>query len=372
MKSLHIVHTEASQGWGGQEIRILTESAEMISRGHCVTILTPPTARIFAAARERGIPVVAMPIEKKRLRGMLAMASWLRQNPVDLINTHSSTDSWLVALAQLFSGNHTPVVRTRHISAPVHSSWANRWLYGSACQAVVTTGESLRRDLLARLDLPPAHVVSVPTGIDLQRYSRPQAAPKSAARQRFGLPEGAFVIGIAATLRSWKGHDDLIDAFERLATRFPDLHLLIAGDGPRREHLTQKTSMSPHAGRIHLVGHQEDVPAALAAMDLFALPSYANEGVPQAIMQAMAMGLPVVSTTVGAIDEAVRDGDTGFLVAPRNPEMLAGAIEKFLLSPALADASGAAGRQAAEACFSLQAMGEAMTTVFAQAIGRRT
>ena len=368
-KKLSIVHTESSCGWGGQEIRILTESAGMIARGHSVTILCPPEARIFTEAQKRGIPVVALPITKKRAAGMFALRRWLAERKPDIVNTHSSTDSWLTLLALFFSANAIPVVRTRHISAPVSQTLPNRWLYGKAIRQVVTTGEALRLDLIERLRLPLDHAVSVPTGIDLARFSRNAALPAAAARAAFGIAREARVVGIAATLRSWKGHDYLLDAAVRLHPDFPDLELLIVGDGPRREHLEARIrELGPSLReKIHLVGHRDDVENALAAMDIFALPSYANEGVPQALMQAMAMELPVVSTAVGAIGELVNEA-SGFLVAPKDADPLAQALARLLADASLREKLGRGGRQAVEKRYSLERMLDNMETVFRQAI----
>jgi len=348
---MHIVHTESSLGWGGQEIRVLTEAAGMARRGHRVTLLTPAEARIHAEAGKYGVEAVALPIAWKRPQGWLALRRWLAAARPDVINTHSSTDSWLAAL----SGAGAPIVRTRHISAPVGATPWNRWLYGSAVRRVVTTGESLRNDLVRTLRLPEEHVISIPTGIDVARFG----AAREAA---LGIPAGAFVFGIVATLRSWKGHQDLLDAFARVEHQ-GDFHLVIAGDGPQRPHL-EKALAQRDSARVHLLGHREDVPEVMAALDCFVLPSYANEGVPQAIMQAMAAGLPVISTRVGAIDEAVRDGETGVLVAPRDPAALAAAMLDLARSPARREAMGGRGRAVAEQNFSLERMLERMEAVF--------
>ena len=127
-RALSIVHTENSCGWGGQEIRILTEAQGMLARGHHVTLVTPASADIYPAAKLRNIPVVALPIEKKRPRALLALRRWLaaRHGAFDVINTHSSTDSWLVALARLSLADMPPVVRTRHVSTRVHGDRATR------------------------------------------------------------------------------------------------------------------------------------------------------------------------------------------------------------------------------------------------------
>ncbi len=362
---MHIVHTEASQGWGGQEIRILTESQGLLERGHRVTLLTPPGARIFTVARDWGIPVVAMPFERKRQAGVRALRRWLVANRPDVVNTHSSIDSWLMALTQPFK-HRIPVVRTRHISAPLPHSPTTRWLYLKAADHVVTTGERLRRHMIDVLKADPAHFTSVPTGIDLQRYGKSQAAPRAESRAALGIPGDALVICIAATIRSWKGHGYLLDAFERFASGNDDAHLLIVGDGPMRDAVEQQASALSAAARIHFTGHSERVEDMLAASDIFALPSWANEGVPQAIMQAMALELPVISTPVGAIDEALIDGETGLMVAPRDVLSLADALHKLAADPAMRERFGQAGRARAEQHFSSQAMVDAMWQIFSK------
>lgn len=346
---MHIVHTEASLGWGGQEIRILTEARGMAARGHRVTLLAPPEATIHAKAAQYGVEAVPMDIARKGPRNLFALKSWFAGHRPDVVNTHSSTDSWLAAL-----GCKAPIVRTRHISAPVGANPWNRWLYGKAARRVVTTGESLRRDLIARLQLPEDHVVSVPTGIDLKRFAK--TAPAS-----LGIPQGAFVFGIVATLRSWKGHQVLLDAF---ATLPGDVHLVIAGDGPQRPFILEKISSLKYQNRVHFLGQREDIPEIMSAMDCFVLPSYANEGVPQAILQAMAMELPVISTRIGAIDEVVVEGETGLFVPPKDAAALAAAMMKIRNSKEMRQQFGEAARRIAEQRFSMDRMLDAMEQVF--------
>lgn len=331
----------------------------MAGRGHRVTLIAAQESRIYGAAKDYGVEAVALPIAWKRPRGLLALRRWLAANPPDVLNSHSSTDSWLAALCA-----SQRIVRTRHISAEVGANAWNRWLYGSACRRVVTTGEALRRQLIERLGLDERQVVSIPTGIDLGRFDR---ANTRSARPSLGIPQDAFVFGIAATLRSWKGHQHLLDAFQQLAPLKAGTHLLIAGDGPQRAPLEARIAASGFRERIHLVGHREDVPEVLAAMDCFVLPSYANEGIPQAIMQAMAMGLAVISTRIGAIDEAVVESETGVFVPPQEPKALAGAMLALAQDPVRRGELGAAGRRIAEQKFSLERMLVAMESVFQEA-----
>ena len=364
---MRILHTESSIGWGGQEIRILTEAEGMLRRGHAVTLLTAASAEIHPAARKRGIPVVALPIEKKRPGALVSMRKWLSQHAgeFDVINTHSSTDSWLVALAALTLRHSPPLVRTRHVSTAVGKNRATRWLYQSATRHIVTTGEALRRQLAEVNGFDPARMTSVRTGIDLQRF-RPME--RAQCRRSLGLEERP-TLGILATLRDWKGHDYLLDAWALLRARFPEWRLVFIGDGPRRAHLEKRIADMGLRDSISLVGNRDDVPPWLNSLDLFTLPSYGDEGVPQGIMQAMACGLAVVTTPVGAIEEAVQRERTALVVPPRDAQALAGALGALMADPARRAAMGEAGRRFAEENFGIEAMLERMEAVFASVIG---
>lgn len=362
-RPLAIAHTEASNGWGGQEIRILAEAAALRARGHDVHVYAATGARIVAEAGRFGVPVTALPIGRKRPRGLVALVRALARHPVDIVNAHSSTDAWLSALAcrvLSLTGRAAPVlVRTRHVSVPVPNDVATRWLYRTATARVVTTGGRLREQLVHDNGLDPARVVSVPTGIDPGRFG---AMPRAAARSGLGLPSGVPLIGIVATLRSWKGHRFLVEALGRLARR--DARLVIVGDGPQRAALEAQVAELKLAHRVVFAGQQDDVAPWLAALDVFALPSYANEGVPQALMQAMACGLPVISTPVGSIAEIVQDGETGRLVAPEDAQALRAAIEGLLADPAARAKLARNARSAALQRFGEDRMVERMIDVF--------
>jgi glycosyltransferase involved in cell wall biosynthesis len=358
-RPLRIVHTEASCGWGGQEIRILTEAQGMMGRGHAVTLLCPAAARIFPAAQARGIPVVDLPIARQSLKGLVAVRRWLRANPIDVVNTHSSTDSWLVALALATLRTQPVMVRTRHISAPVPRNWPTRWLYLRATQHIVTTGEALRRQLIDENGYPPHHLTSVPTGIDITRFA---PGDRAAARAALDLPKDAFIVGIVATLRSWKGHHYLVEALARL--KDPTARLLIVGDGPMRDVLARQIAEHGIKDRVSMPGNQEDVVPWLRAMDVFVLPSYANEGVPQAILQAMACGLPVVTTTVGGIEEVVANDTNGVVIAPRRADLLLEALERLRAHPELRTELGRAAVSAASSRFGIDRMLDGMEAVF--------
>ena len=353
---MRILHTESSLGWGGQEIRVLTEARGVARQGHEVLLAAPEESRIHREAGRFGVASQALPIGRKGLGAVLAMRVLLAQRPFDVVNTHSSTDSWVVAVARASGAARPAIVRTRHISAPVPRNFATRWLYGQS-RRIVTTGEKLRLQVIEETGVAPELVVSVPTGIDLARFS---PGDRAAARRSTGLPADKLVVGIVATLRSWKGHRYLIEAIAAMARS--DVELVIVGDGPQREALEAQARSAGIATRF--AGNQDDVAPWLQSFDLFCLPSYANEGVPQALMQAMACGLPVVTTDVGSIGEIVTEGVTGVLVKPQDAGAIRAAVEALLQDEAKRRALGEAAASRARERFGEERMVERMVAAF--------
>ena len=357
--ALRILHTEASRGWGGQEIRVLSEARGVASRGHQVMLAAPADSRIFIEAPRFGVKAEALPIARKGPAGALALRRLLARGAFDVVNTHSSTDAWLTAIACATLAHAPPVVRTRHISAPIAANGATRWLYNRATSRIVTTGERLREQVMRETSIDGARVVSIPTGIDLARF-RP--GERGSARAALGLPPAAGLVGIVATLRSWKGHRYLLQAVAAMARA--DVEVVVVGDGPQRAALEALATEPGLAGRVRFVGNQADVAPWMRSLDVFCLPSYANEGVPQALMQAMACGLPVVTTPVGSIAEIVDDGRTGLLVAPQDAEALRVALERLLDDAPLRAALGSRAAATAQERFGDEHMVDRMIEVF--------
>ncbi|WP_181704419.1 glycosyltransferase family 4 protein [Chthonobacter albigriseus] len=326
---LRILHTEASLGWGGQEIRILTEAQVFIKHGHTVHLLANEESEILKAAPRYGVPASPAPLRRKSLAGIRALRSFLRTWRPDVVNPHSSVDSWIVALARVGLRPRPRVVRTRHISAPIPRNVASRWLYNYGCDFIMTTGEAIVDQMTADGFVARDRIASVPTGIDTDRF-RP--GDKREARRAVGLPQDAFIFGIVATLRSWKGHADLLEAFAQLSGS--GLHLAIVGDGPQEANIRSAIDRLGIADRVTLAGRQSDVVPWLQAFDTFVLPSYANEGIPQAILQAMAVGLPIISCPIGGIPEATRAVSGVVLIPPRNVAALGDAMLESSRRPA--------------------------------------
>ena len=357
-------------GWGGQEIRTLTEAAGMLARGHRVAVYAAPGSRMLDEAPRFGVAARALPIGRKRPVGVHALVRALSQDPVDVVNAHSSTDAWLAALACGWLGlvrRRAPaLVRTRHVSIPVPNDPATRWLYRRATSRVVTTGDALRAQLIRDNGLDPARVDSIPTGIDPAAFA-PRA--RDAARRDLDIETAVPLIGVVATLRSWKGHRFLVEAMPLLAHR--DARLAIVGDGPQRRALEAQVEALGLRERVIFAGQQPEVMRWLPAFDVFFLPSYANEGVPQALLQAMFAGIPCVTTDAGAIPEIARNLETARVFAREDPAALAAGIDAVLDDRAGAEAMAGRAREFVTPRYGLAGMLDRMEDVFRRAIAER-
>ncbi|MEA1890337.1 MAG: glycosyltransferase family 4 protein [Pseudomonadota bacterium] len=360
---MKILHTEASLGYGGQEMRIVKEAQGMAQLGHELTLLCPKEAQIASLARDHGLNVQMLPIGRKKISAVLALRRWLKETPQNVINTHSSTDSWLVALATRMLTDRPAIVRTRHISAPIPNNFSSRWLYTKSCEHVVTTGEKLRQTLININHYPAEQITSVRTGIDLDYFC---PADKSKVRHKLGLDQAHFIIGIVATLRSWKGHRYLIKAFSRFSDK--NSRLLIVGDGPQWDALHTLVDTLGLRDRVIFTNRQQNIAEWMNAMDVFCLPSYANEGVPQALMQSQACGIPAITTLNGSINEAVIPDKTALIVEPRDSNALLDAFEHIYKDNNRLSRMSAAAHKNARQNFSRQQMIEQMESVFTAAI----
>ena len=338
----------------------------MLERGHQVTIVCDPSSNIYRVSKEMGIPTIGLPIRKRTIGAFFEIRSWLSKHSqeFDVINTHSSTDSWLLGVGNLMLGRPLPLVRTRHVSTQIHNNFGSRFLYCRLTDFMVTTGEKLRLQINSDNGIPLDLMKSVRTGIDLDRYHPDN---KQQARTEMGLPE-KNTVGILATLRSWKGHSYLLDAWSALLKKFPQWQLLIVGDGPQMDNLRKQSSTLGISDSVIFAGNQHNAEKWLQAMDVFTLPSYGNEGVPQGIMQAMATGLPVVTTNVGAIEEIVSE-ENGLIVTPKNTQELTIALQAIMEDESLRQKKGHCALESSKD-FSLEKMLDQMENVFRKTIDR--
>ncbi len=322
-----IAHSEASLGWGGQEHRVYAELKGFQKRGHPVFLLAPESARVYGRAKEAGIGVE--PIRPGKLRFIpeaMRLASWLKREKIDVLNTHSSADGWLVGIAGRMA--KVPLlIRSRHIDVSYPNRWLSKHAFTTLADHVLTTSQKITAHFQANFQLADDRITTLPTGIDVQSF-HPQG-PKSALITKSN-PQNLPTVAMISVLRSWKGHDTFLDAIKRLQAEGFAARYFIVGDGPQQPFLTEKIKNAGLSDVIQLCGHREDVADILRALDVLVIASTQHEGVPQIGLQALASKTAVVGSDVGGTPEIIRQGETGRNFPAGNGEALARAIKETI------------------------------------------
>jgi glycosyltransferase involved in cell wall biosynthesis len=287
-------------------------------------------------------------------RAWLVLRRLMRERRVDLVHTHSSADSWLAGLAA--RSLRLPVVRSRHVTIPIRRALVYR-----LADRIVTSGDRVA-ELVRGSGVPADRVVAIPPGVDLARF-HPGVTGKR-VRDELGL-EGPLV-GLVANVRGSKGHRYFLEAASLVLREIPEARFLIAGEGVGFEDVGRRVLELGLERAVLMLGFRRDVPEVLAALDVLALPSIKSEATSQVILQALAVGTPVVATTVGGSPEIVRDGETGRLVPPADSPALAAAILEALRRPERAREMARAGQAIVRERQSMDAVMARTTALYAE------
>lgn len=215
------------------------------------------------------------------------------------------------------------------------------------------------RAILARLvereGVDPERTHCLPNGVDCERFLPWSGTERIAQRQAHALPPDQYLFGCVARMVPVKRHQDLIDGFARVARGHPEACLVLIGNGPLEDSLREQVARHNLTDRVVFHGEERDMAGLLPLLDAFVLAS-STEGLSNAILEAMACGLPTIATAVGGNTELVEPGLTGFLIPPRAPDQIASAMGEFLTRPELGQTMGRQARTRAVAHFSLPGM----------------
>jgi glycosyltransferase involved in cell wall biosynthesis len=188
-------------------------------------------------------------------------------------------------------------------------------------------------------------------------------------RNELGFGRDDFLIATAGRLSPEKAQGDLITAFAEVQPKYPETHLLLAGNGPSRGELEAQVEQLA-VKNVHFLGFRKDMDAVMCAIDLFVLPSR-TEGLPNVALEAFAAKKPVVASAVGGVSEVVEEGVSGCLVPPGRPDLLADAIAKMLSDPERMQAMGRAGCERVRKDFTFEAQTEKLEGIYRKVIGGR-
>ncbi len=241
----------------------------------------------------------------------------------------------------------------------------DRWLV-KRYEQVICVSRDLYETCLG-FGTPPERCRFLPNAIDTDEYRR--TGPPVAAERRTGVPVGRRVIGAVGRLSPEKGFDDLVRAVGSLIGEGLDLELWLIGDGPERERLERLVAELGLRDRVRLLGYRDDTLDFYRAMDIYALSSR-KEGLPNVVLEAMALELPVVGTRIAGVPQLIEDGVNGLLVEPQNPAQLSDALRRVVGEEGLAARLGTAARRTIEADYSMRARMDRMREIYEVALGR--
>ncbi|HRJ55842.1 MAG TPA: glycosyltransferase [Anaerolineales bacterium] len=365
MRVLQIID---SLRYGGAQKLMVTYAGQATVRGVDVTVvaLSPKEAMPLAPQIEAlGIPVVSFPADKLFTISRLSnLIKYVRDGKYSVIHSHLTYANILAGIVGLMT--HTPVVSTLHsVALDVRHSHPLRdrmeWLALRNFARVIAIGPSVEEaysKLLKRdMDLIPNAVNS---GVVLSSVER------DAVRAGIGVNPSNFLLISVGRLSPDKCFDDLLRSFAIIHSQRPETTLVIAGDGISRAELEEQTKTLGLTDSVFWLGMRDDIPALLAASDMFVSASK-REGLPIAILEAMMAGLPLVVTDVGESSSLV-GADAGILVQPLQPEVLASAVLEFINDPARLKAAGESARRRAQASYGAEAWFSCLLSLYNEVV----
>jgi glycosyltransferase involved in cell wall biosynthesis len=352
----------------------------MRASGLDVHAIASPDTYLASFGEQEGIPVYAVPMTRSITPLQDSRALWrlwrlLRRLRPDIVHAHTPKGGLLGMIAATLARVPIRVYHVRGLPFVTASGWRKRLLKTTeraSCalaHRVLAVSHSMRRIAVAE-GLCAAEKIAVlaggsGNGVDATGRFGPQPAHvRRDARARLGIPQDALVVGFVGRVVREKGAVELATAWKALREIEPRLHLLLVGRVETEDAVPREVLAELQADpRVHLTGVDPNTPPLYAAMDVVALPTY-REGFPNVALEAAAMGLPIVATSVPGCVDAVVDGVTGTLVPARDAGALASALGGYLADPALRGRHGAAARARVVAAFRREVIWEALETEY--------
>jgi glycosyltransferase involved in cell wall biosynthesis len=355
--ALRILVGLESSGPGGAENMVLSLAEGLSSLGHQPLIVTDKAGWMTERAEAAGVPVwVETQHRFRELPWALRMAWRMRRERIDIFHSHEfSMNVFGAAAAWLARVPHIATIHGRQYVTEAPRRIGAYRLLRRLGVPIVAVSEDLRGYLakgfrLERGDLRLVHNgIALPNAFQVEWGRREELRQKS--RTSIGLPSVGPLLVCVGNLYPVKDHASLV----RVLPELPEAQLAIAGRGDEESNLRALAAELGVAERLHLLGLRDDVDAILAAADVFVQPSR-SEGLPLAVLEAMAHGLPVVATAVGGIPEAIEDQKSGLLVPQGDSAAMARALRQILESPKRAESLSRCARARAETEFSVETM----------------
>jgi glycosyltransferase involved in cell wall biosynthesis len=362
---LRIVLISSIKYWGGGEAWMLSVARGLSQRGHRICLVCQPGSRLAKRALAAGIAPVLM-----RMRAdfdpivVLRLHHLLRDRKIHMVCANMDKEVRLAGLAARMAG--IPLIRRRGSDMPFPNKLRFRLVDRLLVAGIMVNSRATRKTLLeGNRWLSEKRLHLIYNGIQL-RADQEGSADKVV--REFSLSGSYPVLAMVALLKSRKGHEVLFRAVHGIMAEFPQVALLVVGEGPLRSHLEALAQRLGIADRVRFAGFRDDVPALMAAADMVVLPSQ-NEGFGYVLAEAMALAKPVVASRISSIPEVVEEGHTGWLVPPNDSLALQEALLDLARDPLRAKQMGLAGQRRVNDLFSLEGMLDEVEELFEKIVG---
>ncbi len=333
---MHIMQIVSGTAVNGAAVTCLEITRGLLERGHRITLVCRPHCWIAEQVSGDDLEIVHSDLHRWPLDELRRVGRLAQDRGVQVIHSHMSRANFFgVLLRRLYGIPSVATANNRHVQL--------HWMFNDR---VVAASEATRR-FHQRFNLVPRHRIDVIHNfIEDASYHQANPADRVRLRDELGIDRDALLLGVVGDLIPRKGVLHLVQAIPTIAASVPSVHVLSIGyrEKEYNDRVQQAALQLQVADRITFAGPRHDIAPLLSAMDVFVLPSL-EDTLPLAILEAMASGLPVVSTTVGGIPECVVDGQTGCLVPPGDSAGLAKVLTPLLLDAELRRRWGAAGRE---------------------------
>lgn len=352
---LNILQTCFSYSWGGLEMQALEISKQLKHRKHRVWLACLRSSRLEQAARDANLNVLSV-----NTRGYVhplaaaKIARLIRGVGIDVIHCQHSRDLATVVFAQKLARERCPLLLSKRVGSYItKKDLFHRFVYAHV-DRVFAISDVIHRNVLKTTPVTPDRVITLHDAVDTELFSLARVST-TRVRQEFGYDDDTLVVGFVGRFSPGKGHEEFLTAASILANKYRNIRFLIVGEASYGEQMYEQriramcTALRLN-GVVQFAGYRTDIPDVMAAFDIFAFPSHA-EAFGVALIEAMAMERPVVSTNCDGVLDIVVDGVTGLYVNPRDAQQLAEAIERLGTNPALRRQMGKAGRRRVEEMF---------------------
>lgn len=331
---MKIAHMISSAGFYGAEQMVLTLALQQQKQGYEVMLCVfensdNPHLEIFRTAKENNLSAHVFPCKGKcDMRTLRTLRAFIRKNRFEIIHSHGYKSNFYAFFAGF--GLQTKLVTTAHTWYSTNSKMKIYEFIDKKIirffDAVIAVSQPLLDEII-RSGVAQDKVSFIRNGIDVNRFRKSEN--KDMFKREFNLRNLWPLLGVIARLAEDKGHSYLFTVIAKLRISYPDLRLIVVGGGPLKDELEKKVSSSGLQKHVIFTGIRKDIPVILKALDIFVLPSL-KEGLPIALLEAMAAEKPVVATSVGAIPSVISDGKNGVLAEPGDSESLYAALSNLL------------------------------------------